>query len=146
MCTGPIVVIMNSLRFQETTDTLNNKKSACQVPDLRIISASFKTLSSRTETSQPRTWEVLFLTQRLQTAQIDTQTPKRAHWISAQRAHNSPPIFKHNWDHNHTRCDKDPPNRPKSSRQKQMRTAQILHTMETDSQSTRTLSNLIRKP
>ena len=43
------------------------------------------------------------------------ETPKRAHWISAQRVHNSSQTLKHNWDHNHTHCDKDPPNRPKSS-------------------------------
>ena len=74
------------------------------------------------------------------------ETPKRAHWISAQRAHNSCQTLKHNWDHNNTHCDKDPPNRPKSSRQKQMRTAQILHIMETDSQTTGTLTDLTQNP
>ena len=73
------------------------------------------------------------------------ETPKRAHWI-AQRTHNSSQTFKHNWDHNHTHCDKDPPNRPKSSRQKQMRTAQILHIMETGSQTTGTLTDLTQNP
>ena len=74
------------------------------------------------------------------------ETPKRAHWISAQRVHNSSQTLKHNWDHNHTHCDKDAPNRPKSSRQKQTRTAQILHIMETDSQTTGTLTDLTQNP
>ena len=67
------------------------------------------------------------------------ETPKRAHWISAQRAQNSSQTLKHNRDHNPTHCDKDPPNRPKSSRRKQMKTVQILHILETDSQTTRHL-------
>ena len=50
-----------------------NTQSACQLPGFRIISASFQILSFWTETSQPRTQEALFLTQRLHTAQIDTQ-------------------------------------------------------------------------
>ena len=74
------------------------------------------------------------------------ETPKRAHWISAQTEHNSSQTLKHNWDRKHTHCDKDTPNRPKSSRQKQMRAAQILHIMETDSQTTGTLTDLIQTP
>ena len=73
------------------------------------------------------------------------ETPKRAHWISAQRAHNSSQTLKHNWDHNHTHCDKDPPNRPKSSRRKQMKTADTSHHGESLPNHS-TLTDLIQKP
>ena len=51
------------------------------------MSASFQTLSSRTETSQPRTEEVLFLTQRLQAAQRDTQRHQKELTESLHREH-----------------------------------------------------------
>ena len=73
------------------------------------------------------------------------ETPKRAHWISAQRAHNSSQTLKHKWDHNHTHCDKDPPNRTKSSRRKQMKTADTSHHGESLSHHS-TLTDLIQKP
>ena len=125
---------------------LNNTQSACEVPGFGTISSSFQILSSWTDTSQPRTEADLFLTQRLGTAQIPRDTKKSSLNLCTESSQLGSQTLKHNRDHNHRHCDKDPPNRPKSSRQKQMRTAQILHTMETDSQTSRTLTNLRQNP
>ena len=96
--------------------------------------------------------EVLYLTQRLQTAQVDTQrhqkelTESHRDCALSQRAHNSSLRPSNTTETITTHKDKDPPIRPKSSRHKQMRAAQILHILDTDSQTTGTLTNLIQKP
>ena len=147
MGTGPIVLIMIQTEIsgdkwytQQHTVSMSGSRlqnHICQLPNPQFPDRDFTAKNIRGFTSN---------TKIPNSSDRYPETPKRAHWISAQRAHNSSQTLKHNWDHNHTHCDKDGPNRPKSSRQKQMRTAQILHIMETDSQTTGTLTDLTQNP
>ena len=125
------------------SDTLNNTQSACQVPGFAIISASLQILSSWTETLQPRTQEVLFQTQRLQTAQVETQRhQKRGHWVSAQRTRGWDPQTRQ---------------RPNTLRQRASKHTKVFKTNKRElhryftsgrltSKTLRTLINLILKP
>ena len=79
-------------------------------------------------------------------SQIPRDTKKSSLNLCTEGTQLESQMFKHNRDHNHTHCDRDPTNSPKSSRQKQMRTAQILHIMENHSQTTGTLTDLIQNP
>ena len=115
---APLYELWYILWFHETSDMLNNTQWACEVPGFGTISSRFQILSSWTETSQPRTEADLFLTQRLGTAQIPRDTKKSSLNLCTESSQLKSQTFKHNRDHNHTHCDKDPLSRPKFSIQK----------------------------
>ena len=103
------------------------------------MSASFQTLSFRTETSQPRTSEVLFLTQRLQAAQIDTQRHQKELTESLHREHITRLRPSNTTETITIHTVTKTLHTDQSLQQKEMKTVQILHIMQTDSQTTRQL-------
>ena len=131
---APLYWLSYIMRFQGTSDTLNNTHwhvrlqasesylpaSKSSVPGQSLTAKNARGFTSNTMTPN--------------SSGRYPETPKTGHWLSAQRAHNSSLRPSNTIETKHTATE--PPNRPRSSRQKQMRITQILQITETHFRTT----------